>query len=95
MVKSDHPIVTVRPPTWHPGDILSDGDHVRADPVEEVVGQHQVDVSLGVCVESEVLLIVPRETLAQSPVQWRSHTSPVTSSGNFIPLSLSQLLRCP
>ena len=69
--------MTVRPPTWHPGHILGDGDHVRADPVEEVVGQHQVDVSLGVCVESEVLLIVSGETLAQPPAvvvtQVRSH----------------------
>ena len=60
-------MIEVRPPTWHPGHILSDGDHVRADPVEEVVGQHQVNVSLSVCVESEVLLIVPRKALAQSP----------------------------
>ena len=83
------------PPTWHPGDILSDGDHVRTDPVEEVVGQHQVDVSLGVGVESEVLLIVPREALAQSPaVVAVTHKSGHTS-GNLIPLSLSQLSRCP
>ena len=45
----------------HAGHVLCDGDHVRGDVVEHLVGQHEVDQSLRVGVQTKVLVVVACE----------------------------------
>ena len=42
----------------HSGYVLSHSDHFRAQSVQKIVGQHQVDVRLCIRVQAEVFVVV-------------------------------------